>query len=74
MSLLSKEQTGTVRAARTVDIHGDRYVDLAVAFEGSSSSEAVGRVPLSECPGDLQPGDAVRVRFVLGVMVSVQRA
>lgn len=73
MSLLLPQQiAGVVRAARPVDIHGDRYVDLTVALEGTLEPRT-GRVSASECPPDLAPGEKVSVRFVMGVMVRVER-
>ena len=74
MSLLARERNATVESAQLVQIHGDSYVDLVASFPDESGGRAVGRVPLSECPADLKPGDAVAIRFVLNVMMSVRRA
>jgi len=73
--LLPQSRDGGVLDVRTVDIHGDRYVDLTVSLDGAGSGDApsVGRVPASECPPDLRPGDRVTVRFVMGVMTKVVR-
>jgi hypothetical protein len=73
MSLLPQEIAGVVRAARPVDIHGDRYVDVSVETEEAPAQTRTGRVSAGECPADLAPGDRVSVRFVMGVMVSVKR-
>lgn len=72
--LLPQERTGVVRLVRPVDIHGDRYVDVAIDVEDAPGESKSGRVAASECPTDLEPGDRVRVRFVMGVMVKVTRA
>ena len=72
--LLPQERIGTVRLARPLDIHGDRYVDVAIDLEGTPGESKGGRVAASECPPDLAPGDRVSVRFVMGVMVKVTRA
>ncbi|MGH7740654.1 MAG: hypothetical protein ACRENS_01380 [Candidatus Eiseniibacteriota bacterium] len=69
--LLPQEVSATVRSARPVDIHGDRYVDVTLEIEGANVR--TGRVPASDCPPDLAPGDQIRARFVMGVMVSVKR-
>jgi hypothetical protein len=71
--LLPQTRTGIVRTATQVDIHGDRYVDLAIALDGEPDPPARGRVAASECPGTLAPGDRVSVRFTMGVMVRVSR-
>lgn len=72
--LLPQTRTGTVASVRAVELHGDRYVDLAVAVEGEGMPTATGRVSALECPGDLAVGDRVAVRFTMGVMTRVERA
>ena len=52
-----------------VSIHGDRYVDLAIALEGDAGPPVVGRVGADDCPESLAPGERVSVRFTMGVMV-----
>jgi len=74
MSLLARERTATVQSAQLVQIHGDAYVDLVATFPDQPGARAMGRVPRSECPADLVPGDMVAIRFVMNVMVSVRRA
>ncbi len=68
--LLPQEREGLVERAQPVDIHGDRYVDLLVRFDGEPAP-AAGRVSAMECPAGLAPGARVRVRFVMGVMTKV---
>jgi hypothetical protein len=72
--LLPQTRTGTVRSARPVDIHGDRYVDLTVQLEDSDPPQVTGRISAMECPPDLVPGDRVSVSFTMGVMTKVSRA
>jgi hypothetical protein len=71
--LLPQEIVALVHAARPVDIHGDRYVDVTLTAEDAPDTPRTGRVPASECPPDLAPGEKVRARFVMGVMVKVSR-
>jgi hypothetical protein len=71
--LLPQTRAGAVRSAVPVDIHGDRFDDLAVILDGEPGPPATGRVSASECPAGLVPGDRVSVRFVMGVMVNVAR-
>ena len=71
--LLPQTRVGTVRSARPVNIHGDRYVDIAIALEGDAGPPVVGRVGAGDCPVSLAPGDRVSVRFTMGVMVRVAR-
>jgi len=72
--LLPQTRTGTVKSARLVDIHGDRWVDVAVALDDAGDAPVVGRVSTMECPPDLTPGERVSVRFTMGVMTKVERA
>lgn len=71
--LLPQEVRATVRTARPLDIHGDRYVDVSIALVDAPDQARTGRVPASDCPPDLAPGEIVLARFVMGVMVSVKR-
>lgn len=71
--LLPQEKSGTLRAVRAADIHGDRYVDVSVEFDDPAGETRKGRVPVSECPADLVVGERVNVRFMMGVMVKVTR-
>ena len=71
--LLPQEIAAVVHAARALDIHGDRYVDVTVTADEAPDTPRTGRVPASECPPDLAPGQKVKVRFVMGVMVRVTR-
>jgi len=72
--LLPQTRTGTLQSARLLDIHGDRYVDVAVLLDGAGGSPVTGRVSAMECPPDLNPGERVRVSFTLGVITKVVRA
>ena len=72
--LLPQTRGGTVRSVRLVDIHGDRWVDLAVSLDDAGAAPVKGRVSAMECPPDLTPGERVSVRFTMGVMTGVSRA
>ena len=71
--LLPQNRAGTVRSATAVDIHGDRYVDVAVTLDGDAGTLANGRLGAADCAVGLAPGDRVTVRFIMGVMVRVER-
>jgi len=58
-----------------VDIHGDRYFDLGLLYEGEEAAgPRVARVGRTECPEGLATGDRVSVRTVMGVVTRVTRA
>ena len=67
--LLPQDRFARVQRMQSVDIHGDRYVDLALLYEGDESEGArMARVPRSECPEGLAEGVRVSVRIVVGVV------
>ncbi len=72
--LLPQMRTGTVKSIRAVDIHGDRYVDLAVLLDDAGAEPITGRVSAMECPADLTYGERVKVSFTMGVITRVSRA
>src|SRR5262249_40237854 len=74
MSLLARERNALVSTAQLVRIHGDAYVDLVVTFPDEGGGSVSGRLPLWGCRAALRRGDAVAIRFVMNVMVSVRRA
>lgn len=71
--LLPQSRFATVVSLRTLDIHGDRYVDLTIALDDFGEAPVTGRVGARECPSDLKEGDRVTVRFTMGVITSVAR-
>jgi hypothetical protein len=71
--LLPQTRTGTVRDARGVDIHGDRYVDVVIALDEPGAAPLVGRVSATECPANLAPGERVAARVTLGVITRIAR-
>ncbi len=71
--LLPQDRIATVERMQPVDIHGDRYFDLALQYEGEAGAR-VARVSRSECPEGLVAGDRVSVRIVMGVVTRVARA
>ncbi|MEO7867235.1 MAG: hypothetical protein ABIU54_06325 [Candidatus Eisenbacteria bacterium] len=72
--LLPQDRIATIDRMQPVDIHGDRYFDLALVYEGDvSGGTRIARVSRSECPEGLAPGDRVSVRLVMGVVTRVSR-
>ena len=51
--LLPQTRFGIVRSVMPVSIHGDRYVDLVIALEGSTDPPVAGRVGAADCPESL---------------------
>lgn len=70
--LLPQSRAAIVAAVQAVDLHGDRWCDLTLRFSDASAPQRV-RVSARDCPEGLVAGDAVEVRFVMGVATSVRR-
>jgi hypothetical protein len=71
--LLPQTRAGVVHSIHRLDIHGDRYVDLALSLADYGLAPVTGRIGASECPADLQVGDRVSVHFTMGVMTRITR-
>jgi hypothetical protein len=71
--LLPQERACAVLDARTVEIHGDRYVDVVLRLDDPGGSIVRGRVSATDCPSDLATGDRVSAHFVMGVITRIQR-
>lgn len=70
--LLPQNREALLEGVRSLDLHGDRYLDLLLRFEGEPEARVV-RLHASECPPDLAAGESLSVRFVMGVATSVAR-
>ncbi|MFN8589465.1 MAG: hypothetical protein U0704_16865 [Candidatus Eisenbacteria bacterium] len=71
--LLPQNRPGAVVAAREVDLHGDRFVDVTLALDGEPAP-VTSRVAANECPAALVPGERVVARIVVGVVTRLTRA
>ena len=76
--LLPQTRTGTVNSVRPLNIHGDRYMDLAISLEDAEIKTARnepinGRVSSQACPPDLVSGDRVSVKIMMGMITHVSR-
>lgn len=71
--LLPQTRMGVLRTVRTVDLHGDRYLDLTVDLDDPPGSSATGRLGVGECPDALRAGEHVSVRFTMGQITRVER-
>ncbi|MBL9150818.1 MAG: hypothetical protein JNM94_19185 [Phycisphaerae bacterium] len=62
----------TVLGSTPVEIHGDRYADLVVEVVGGGSGRERLRVAAHQVSRAPQPGDRLRVRFLLGQVDGVE--
>jgi hypothetical protein len=71
--LLPQNRAALVLAVQPVDIHGDRYVDVALRFDGYEGPPMTARLGAGDCPVDLQAGERVEARVVMGVVTRLAR-
>lgn len=71
--LIPQTRAGRILSATAIAIHDDRYVDCAIALDGESGPPVSARIGAADCPDALAPGDRVRVRIVMGVVVRMER-
>lgn len=72
--LLPQNRPCVVRRVARVDLHGDRYVDLALELDGPGGEVVPGRLSEADCPGGLAEGDRVVARFTMGVLIRIDPA
>ncbi|GAB4251976.1 MAG: hypothetical protein Kow00109_27600 [Acidobacteriota bacterium] len=74
LDFLQSEIRGVVRTVRPYQIHGARFYELGLALEGDPP-DTVRRVRVSDnlAYRDPQPGDAVRVAFVMGNVLRIAK-
>lgn len=74
LDFLQGEIRGVVRTVRPYQIHGARFYELGLALDGDPA-ETIRRVRVSDnlVYREPQPGDAVRVAFVMGNVLRVAK-
>ena len=72
--LLPQSRTCTVLGVQPVEIHGDRYVDVALRLDEASNAPVRARLSAFDCPQDLAAGERVTARFTMGVVTKLERA
>lgn len=59
------DAAGRIRAVTRVDIHSDRYFDVALLLDGEQAPIAV-RLPAHACPRPPREGDRVSIQLLMG--------
>jgi hypothetical protein len=65
------DREAVVRELRHVDVHGARFVDVTVSYEGEVLESA--RLGLESVPEDLQAGERVIVARAVNMIVAIRR-
>ena len=72
--LLPQSRTCTVLGVQPVEIHGDRYVDVALRVDDAGAEPVRARLSAFDCPKDLAAGERVTARFTMGVVTRLERS
>lgn len=62
---------GTLREVRRVDLHGTPFYDLLVEHDGGAQPQRA-RVSAESIYPNPQPGDAIRITYLMGVVTGVE--
>ena len=71
--IMSGTKDATLRTVRLIDIHGTRFYDLEYTHDDLPSQVRAARVGLESTYDDPQPGDQVRVSYLLNVVTALAR-
>ncbi|MBI2845521.1 MAG: hypothetical protein HYX86_03135 [Chloroflexi bacterium] len=71
--MLAGSQEGVLRAVRQVEIHGQRYFDMAISPQAQPEQVLEARLGPESAYPDPQPGDRVRVHFMMRMVVRVEK-
>ena len=71
--LLPQNRAALVLAVQSLDIHGDRYVDVTMRFDNYEGPPLTARLGAGDCPADLRAGERVEARVVMGVVTRIAR-
>ena len=72
--MLKGSKTAIVRKIQPISIHGQVSLDVYfVEADDPDGPVAVARVGSASVPRELEPGDTVRLHYVLGVVTAVTK-
>ncbi|MBX0329279.1 hypothetical protein K2Z83_16515 [Oscillochloris sp. ZM17-4] len=72
--IMSGSREATIQAIQGVDIHGTIFYDLVYAHAGEEGQPRRARVGQESIYPGARPGDAVRVSYMMNVVIDVRRA
>ncbi len=70
---LNGEYIATIQHIQIVDIHGTHYVDLVLTLAGENTPRTA-RIGKDDIYAHPQPGDSVRLIYIMNILTGVQRA
>ncbi|HEU5098504.1 MAG TPA: hypothetical protein VFU22_05765 [Roseiflexaceae bacterium] len=70
---MSGTKEATLRAVRLIDIHGTRFYDLEYTHDDAPNQVRAARIGTESAYADPQPGDHVRVSYLMNVVTALAR-
>jgi hypothetical protein len=71
--IMSGTKDATLRAVRLIDIHGTRFYDVEYTHDELPGQVRAARVGLESAYDHPQPGDQVRISYLMNVVTGLVR-
>lgn len=71
--IMGGNKEATIRGVQLVDIHGTRFYDIAYSHDETPDSIRTARVGAESAYANPQPGDPVRVSYLMNVVTEIAR-
>ena len=71
--IMSGTKDATLRAIRLIDIHGTRFYDVEYTHDDMPSQMRAARVGIESAYDAPQPGDQIRVSYLMNVVTALAR-
>lgn len=71
--IMSGSKNATIRQVQQVDIHGTRFYDIAYSHDEAPDIIRTARVGTESAYPKPQPGDTVRISYLMDVVTEVAR-
>ena len=71
--IMSGTKDSTLRTVRLIDIHGTRFYDIEYTHDDLPSQVRTTRLGLESAYDNPQPGDQIRVSYLMNVVTALAR-
>jgi hypothetical protein len=71
--IMSGTKDAALRAVRLIDIHGTRFYDIEYTHDDLPGQVRAARIGLESAYEQPQPGDQVRISYLMNVVTAVAR-
>lgn len=71
--MLFGTHAATLHQVQVIDLHGTRFLDLVYMHDDAPGQQRQARVSAEASYQNPQPGDPIRVTYLMGVVTGVER-